>query len=328
MTIDVDPSEPGALEPGALDPAPLELGPQSRSDDPFTARMRLHQSWYRRDVLGVPHGCGPQPGSRSPYGNMLRPEEAARGLNFTSPAAFTVARARLADRRGTVEPFRLLHNLLSSQPMCFNLFGPLALDLDLATRLARASWPWVGRVTAVHVEHAPEPAAEHLADRTAFDVFLEVDDARGAPGFIGIEAKLTEPFSQKRYDTPAYRRWSEDPAGPWLPSARDALPRVEHNQLWRDHLLAVAMLGHTTSPYTHGRLVVLHHPSDPRCRAVIAGYNALVRPGHEVAAIDVAQLLSAWRTVAPDARWIEESRVRYVDLARSEPAWRSLGGRR
>ena len=29
-----------------------------------------------------------------------------------------------------VEPFRLMHNMLSSQPMCFNLFGELTLDLN------------------------------------------------------------------------------------------------------------------------------------------------------------------------------------------------------
>ena len=34
-----------------------------------------------------------------------------------------------------MDSFRLLRNMLSSQPMCFNLLGFVALDHDLGTRL-------------------------------------------------------------------------------------------------------------------------------------------------------------------------------------------------
>lgn len=36
----------------------LDLGPH---DNAFAARMRLHQSWYRVQVLGVPCGAAPCP---------------------------------------------------------------------------------------------------------------------------------------------------------------------------------------------------------------------------------------------------------------------------
>ena len=53
----------------------------------------------------------------------------------------------------------------------------------------------------------PRPADEYLDDRTAFDVFIEYEGDGDHAGFIGIEVKLTEPFSQHRYDKPTYRRW-------------------------------------------------------------------------------------------------------------------------
>lgn len=185
----------------------IELGPQYDRDSAFAARMRLHQSWYRAYVLGVPYGTGPGPRSKSCYGNMLRPEDGEKGLNFLSPEIFEVVQRRLSEGSG-VEPFRVLHNMLSSQPMCFNLLGLLAEDLELATSLWRRVLPdEVMNVTKVRVEYAPEPAGEYLGDATAFDAFVEYSTVDGRNGFCGIETKLTEPFSQREYDRPEYWEW-------------------------------------------------------------------------------------------------------------------------
>lgn len=104
------------------------IGPQCGSDDAFRRRMRLHQSWYRDQVLCVPYSTGPRKSDRTFYGNMLTEESANAGLNFLIPGIFALARQRIAEGPGA-EPFRLQRNMLSSQPMCFNLFGALALDL-------------------------------------------------------------------------------------------------------------------------------------------------------------------------------------------------------
>ena len=69
-------------------------------------------------------------GSPNFYGNMLTVDSAARGLNFLSADIFELARQRVARGSGAVEEFRLMRNMLASQPMCFNLFGPLALNHD------------------------------------------------------------------------------------------------------------------------------------------------------------------------------------------------------
>ena len=171
------------------------IGPQSTSDTRFRRRMRLHQSWYRHEVLCVPYGSGPNPSSTTPYGNMLDGESAEQGLNFLSPGIHSLAKERIAEAHGAVASFRLLRNMLTSQAMCFNLFGELALDLELATVLARSLWgDHVVDVTSVRFEWAPSPRGDYLDDRTAFDAVIEYEAADGQRGFIGVETKLTEPF--------------------------------------------------------------------------------------------------------------------------------------
>ena len=299
-----------------------DLGPQSPSDNPFTARMRLHQSWYRASVLGVPCGTGPRPASTKHYGNMLRREDGARGLNFLTPVIFEVARARLAKARGVVEPFRLLHNMLSSQPMCFNLFGPLVMDLDLATLLMRQLLPGeVQRVTAVKIEHAPAPASEYLDDSTAFDAFVEYARSDGSEGFVGVETKLTEPFSHKHYDRPTYRRWMKDGRGPWRDDAWFEVSKTPHNQLWRDHLLAVATLRRARSKYTHGALMLVRHPGDRSCDKIVRRYQGLLCAGADTF-IDVPldDLVKRFgrAELQPDARsWLAAFEQRYLRLAES-----------
>ena len=63
-----------------------------------------------------------------------------RGLHPADPH-------RVQSSERLIQEERLWGDLLSSQPMCFNLFGELAADLALATRTARAWWP--GRVAQV-----------------------------------------------------------------------------------------------------------------------------------------------------------------------------------
>ena len=172
------------------------IGPQYGRDNRLAARIRFHQSWYRARVLGLPWGTGPMPHSKRELGSMLTREDGAAGRNFLSPELFELGQARIAEKTGTVDEFRLRHNMLSSQPMCFNLFGYLELNLDLATRTFAALDSDVAQVTDVRMEYAPEPAADYLADRTAFDAFIAYERKGGGKGFFGIETKLTEKFSQ------------------------------------------------------------------------------------------------------------------------------------
>lgn len=295
------------------------LGPQCSSDDPFTARMRRHQSWYRSHILRVPCGIGPKPTSTTPYGNMLAPADGEAGRNFLTSEIAEVALARVAEGAGAVEPFRLFHNMLSSQPMCFNLFGPLVRDTALASRLLPTLVPEQnGEVTRVLLEWAPEPAADYLGDRTAFDAFIEYRTPDHRLHALGIETKLTESFSAKIYDREEYRRWMRVPNRPWLPDADARVDAVEHNQLWRDHLLAVAIRHQAGSRYATSRLLVVHHPEDRRCVQVCAGYLALLRDGDDtVRSIALDRLVDTWSPIVKQparTAWLQPFRTRYLEL--------------
>ncbi len=100
-----------------------DLGPQYCGDTSFASRMRKHQSWYRANVLRLPYGFGPIKNSHSRYGNMLAPEEREVGRNFLTSGIFDVVLERINQGGGAIDPFRLLNNMLSSQPMCFNFLA-------------------------------------------------------------------------------------------------------------------------------------------------------------------------------------------------------------
>lgn len=327
--VSSEPSTPKGRASTPSDPSeapPEGIGPQSASDNAFTARMRLHQSWYRNTVLGVPCGTGPRPTDTSHYGNMLRRDDAIRGLNFLHPAIHDIARERLREGTRNVEPFRLLHNMLSSQPMCFNLFGLFVKRPALATQLLRI-FPELelDEVIEVKLEYAPQPNFEYLGDCTSFDAFVDYRRTDGTRALLGIETKLTEPFSQKQYDSPAYRRWMNGPHSPWTDEGALHVSQIRHNQLWRDHLLAIAMRDRAGSPYRHAALMLVRHPLDYDCARTVEGYRTLLRP-EDRSFIDMPLdvLVERWRDAvgADDEAWIEGLHTRYVDLGASGGALR------
>ena len=175
---------------------PVDLGPQYKKDDAFTARMRFHQSWYRATVLDAPCGTGPLAHHTSMFGNMLTKQDGDRGLNFLSPEIAALAKARQEAFPRGIERHRLLCNMLSSQPMCFNLFAPIALDEPIGCALVSAMLDGVpvSKIRRVVFEHSPTPHNDYLGDSTAFDAFVEFESAGGTVSFVGVETKLTEKF--------------------------------------------------------------------------------------------------------------------------------------
>ncbi len=104
-------------------------GNQCKSDDSFTRKVRLFQSMYRVE-MGEEEGVWPTKVSKLKYGNIISGGEVS-GKNFLIKEAFEYAKKRVAkkSKNETIDGFRLFNNLLSSQPMAFNLFYPLMLLL-------------------------------------------------------------------------------------------------------------------------------------------------------------------------------------------------------
>lgn len=296
-----------------------DLGPQCTWDYFFKRRMRIHQSWYRANVLKLPYGTGPNPGDTSYYGNMLTRSDGEAGLNFINQEIYEVVLDRIAQSTGAVEKFRLLHNMLSSQPLCFNLFGPLVRDYDLAKTLLQTLVPErISEVTRVEIEWSPKPAMDYLNDHTAFDAFIEYRATDGQLFGLGIETKLSEPFSQKMYDRLEYRRWMQLPNSPWLSESWNKVQAIGHNQLWREHLLAVAIHSQPHSPYAQVRLLLVHHSEDQECIRNFSNYKSLLRAeDNSLFSLSLDQIVERWSPVVTkedQKQWLISFKDRYIDL--------------
>ena len=165
--------------------------------------------------------------------------------NYLTPNIRDVVRKELANRGGKLygEP-RIYNNLLSSQPLCFNLFGELTDDLDLATRaLADMSEGRIAQVRSVDFEFSPgRDDSRYTGDRSAFDVYVRYKTRSGGMGFAGIEVKYHENLNngkEKGYYEKHGERYDEiaEAMGCFCEAKLCKLRRPRLQQIWRDHLL-------------------------------------------------------------------------------------------
>lgn len=180
----------------------MDIGPQSPSDSKFTAKCRFHQSKYRADILKEPFGFGPHEKSKNPYGNMLI-DGISTGSNFISQSAFLFAKQKVLDKQInkflTIDEYRLFNNMLSSMPMCFNLFADLRnlllLDNNEVSRICKLLFQeidWIENAKYIDVEFIPTPIVDYTNDKSAFDAMIIVEDKKGDKGLISIETKYTD----------------------------------------------------------------------------------------------------------------------------------------
>ena len=214
------------------------------TDTRFRSAARLLQSLWRQDQnlpIGLHHSLGDKPVTIK-LGSRLDPTAARAGRNFVSPEVHAFVRRALVlrEENAMIDEDRLYANLLSSMPLCFNLLGPLALDLDLATRVLQPLLPsFVGTVRSISFEHSPgrgDPG--YLNDGTAFDAVADVITPDGEPATVFIELKYSEGMSgpaatpRPRYDEASRQvRLFHDPDA-------SELRTVALEQLWREHMLA------------------------------------------------------------------------------------------
>src|SRR5690349_508732 len=100
-----------------------------------------------REKRGFPIGLH----QGQPLGSRLKMPDAEVHLwNYLTDGIREAVRTALRDPKKLIKAPRIYDDLLSSQPLCFNLFGELALELDLATRALRRLLPAsIGRVSRV-----------------------------------------------------------------------------------------------------------------------------------------------------------------------------------
>lgn len=174
-------------------------GEKYSGDSKFVADCRQLQSLYRVEVNEAIRPYKGRDGKTHYYGNYISGGEKS-GKNFLTGYAFRYAQERVASRKKyeTIEEDRLFNNLLSSQPMAFNLFCPLREMLEkspeAATAAIKAALPMypIHSVTNVDLEFIPEDYAELSGDKSAMDAIIRFVDGIGQEGFIAIETKYSE----------------------------------------------------------------------------------------------------------------------------------------
>lgn len=209
-------------------------------EEAFKHRMRFHQGWWRACVLVEEQGKYPAKKEGIICNTISQGE--ANHKNFLTTNILRAVSLTQQERKllktGILEENRLFNNLLSSQPLCFNFFGELKMDMNFALQVLKQFWNEITEVKNVLFEFSPNE--NYLNDHSAFDVAFEVmvDDKHG---LIGLECKYTDTFSAKEYDKEEYRRIFDDSKGSTFLASFDKLKSGQFNQLFRNQLIAEAL---------------------------------------------------------------------------------------
>lgn len=295
-----------------------------RGDNGFQRRARLLQSlWRQRQGCA----CGSYMPANSPeprlLGSRLTASDAESGANFLTAgirdlvfSELLVNRRRAAGAKKLLERGRLLGDLLSSQPMCFNLFGELTLDTALATKAFRALWPdRIDRVLDVRFEWSPgRMDPRYLNNKTAADAFVEFVDVDGKRSFIAIETKYHEDMrASASHWKPHYDRLLEDrPIVGKAPELRSG--RLQ--QVLLDHLLVESML-RAGDGWNSGLFVLVFPEPNQECATVAASYREHLTDlgSSSFDSRTLEEVAGAIKTVSA-AAWVKEFERRYLDWER------------
>ena len=202
-------------------------------------RARFHQGWWRAFILNEPEGANPVR-EKENVCNTIRGGEAS-GKNFLTPDAIWAIEETKLERKeyeaGLFNEDRLFNNLLSSQPLAFNFFGPLKRDPGLAKALLGVFIPRITKVTGVLFEFAPKE--NYSGDHSAFDVAIEFELGT-KKGLLGLECKYTDTFSEKEYSKDSYRKIFD--SSPNFLQPYEAYVSSRFNQLFRGQLIGESLV--------------------------------------------------------------------------------------
>ncbi len=198
-------------------------------------RVRMHQGWWRMNVLNEKAGQHPKNRNDNVCNTILNGKKSEN--NFLTENSHKAVIQTLNDRKeegtGIIEEDRLFNNLLSSQPLCFNFFGELMADTKFGLEVLQCWWPNLTELKRVIFEYAPKERFTN--DNSAFDIAFEV--AIGDKiGLIGLECKYTDAFSFTEYDKPAYRELHQKSTS--FSADYDTLKSSKYNQLFRNQLIS------------------------------------------------------------------------------------------
>jgi len=288
-----------------------------KSDTIFSSNARLLQSIWRTETFG--NDAFPE----IELGNMLPINFAkSKKANFFSERVGNLVEFEIKcfPEKVIGEP-RIWDNLLSSQPLAFNLFGELMLETGLhtATKLFNRLFNGeVKKVTRVEFEYSPSRRnPRYTNDRSAFDVFVEYISTTNKIGFFGIEVKYSENMQDRpaklkdRYDAIAKKM------GIFRENKLDLLKKTNLQQLWRDHLLAGSLFK-ANNDYEKGHFIILYPKDNIQCENKINQYRKTFKVDDKESSffypITLEDFIDELKRVS-DANWIKDFFSRYLDFS-------------
>ena len=275
----------------------------------FQRSARVLQSiWREEQGYEAGEHSGDPLGSR-----LLMPEAQEQLINFITPAIRDLVRSEVLGEAAEGKLYgkpRIFNDLLSSQPLCFNLFGELTCDLDLASSVISALTAGrFERVVSIEFEVSPgRRDPRYLNDRSAFDVFLRCEDASQRPCFVGIEVKYHENLlgpagdHKPRYDAVAERMGC-------FPDDRSRLMSSPLQQIWRDHLLAG--ITRIQDGYVDGLFVTLYPADNRHVSDALVKYRELLTNQDGFDTWTMEQFVAALRRYSSPP-WIDAFEDRYL----------------
>ena len=219
------------------------VGQLPANDNGFKKKMRFHQGWWRTFVLNEDEGNNPVREREKVCNTIMNGTVDASRKNFLSKQILNAVLLTIEERKnagaGILEENRLYNNLLSSQPLCFNFFGELKADKDLALKVLQQFWAELTEVRNVVFEYAP--GENFTNDNSAFDVAFEVM-AGSQSGLVGFECKYTDTFSSTAYRKAEYKSIFQKGRESAFNAEYDEFTTAKYNQLFRNQLIAEALV--------------------------------------------------------------------------------------
>ena len=286
-------------------------------DTPFASHARLLQSKWRVRK-GYPIGK---------LGNYIELDFAKRTKanyltdNIKKCVFEAIIEAR--DKGGMIGEPRIWNNLLSSQPLCFNLFGEMSCDLNLATKYFHTLFPKrIAKVTHVTFEYSPSRGNNnYTGDHSAFDVFIEYLNQQNEMCFVGIEVKYAENLKEEtktkadanfKKHSLEYSKYTKE-SKIFKTGSIEYLKQVPIAQFWRDHLLSIA----TKKDYKDGFFVFLFPSQNTACQKGVDRYlDQLISANEEETGFYPRHLEDFIEVLKQihDRDWVREFEDRYLGI--------------
>ena len=281
----------------------------------FQWQARLLQSLWREE-----HGfAAGEHGGKTRGALLAMPEAQEKLTNYLTPKIREVVNNEVTDRTQSKGKLysrpRIYNNLLSSQPLCFNLFAELRYDLGLAsTVLAEMSDGRIDKVLSIDFEYSPgRSKGIYTGDRSAFDVYVRYQTPSGEKGFAGIEVKYHEGLKDAAADhRPRYDEVAAQ-MGCFHSEHLIKLHNKPLQQVWRDHLLVGA---HQIVDGFQDALFVFLYPKDnTACFDAVEQYAQCLNNNHSFQPWTLENIIQSL-TRHSNKPWIQDFHYRYLDFSR------------